>query len=1302
MKLIKILACLFFCSQNLCFASFSFEDTDITNQMQDPYRLWMLRAMIGKDFLTSVRFMGACGPVRGENDPHLSLIYDPIKIKRNIDIKKKKEICEKYDQSCEQEAIFYLEKQFCEIQIKIKALNKKRKQAELISEPPLSSATPFTPLLTIDPTQDLITKEIDELKKISLSIEDDLDTLQHIFDDAPYTAISAWLQMLFPSPNFMLLIANQRNKSPLTSLFLEENLKTLDTLIFRIANFQKQTAPGVKSNFETEIYQLLTTDAFLKFEGKSNKQKEAFRIEAQHFASILSHALQEEMRIANPVHMNQQLYPQNIVITSFFSYILSHLDATNLQKLGAIMKPHTQRTPHKKWGKEEYALWKEQSSLICYDTPYGQAQLAFMFNAYNIYDHLIPTLPTYRGGVRATGGPSFYDCGENALLSFFIILLNHQGMINLEIFHNISTSLGPKAAYLPFQKFVSFWKNSVQSIHMTQNLAVHHDWANVVSDLNTPHDPLPIVYVRDNRWELEGGLTNTINLIAHLIPDDVLNQTTINNDEAAKYKDPEARLMAIKLDRLCQLFSTQDYVFSWIDKQIDETDQVSGTNCTITFMINKVEAFEWFFGCNHVAITSCEPKQKKTWKQEIFLPVDAMHFIHAVPEFFAALMKESETISHETPNTFRLINLYNALNLNTKNIKKLIKSFLNQRIDPIFYPLIHRILVKYYPIYDAGPCAHLIKLIDKHQESPFFKYFFEHTSDEEQRQINIIRFQKNLGPHQPPEFYANLHLPYCFGSSLDNSIGIAVKNGNINALSFMMNQNCDVKAYNKKIPLLHIAIDNNDANMTTFLLQAHADTTLKNILGFSPLFVALMKNTNIHILKTLIEYKADVHERREDGSTLLHFFPVIGKHHDEILRYLLKQKADIHAIDHHGQTPLHRFVADPNTGFFSLNAERISLFLRYGANPHHPDMGSRTPLQIIPFYRNHLEIINTFLHHEIRLNPHNLQTRKLLRIAQRDFFNPIDFLVATNADINMPGGKDGTTLLHLESARNGSLIEELIEKKADMQAKTMSGMSVLVYAMRYSSPQTIEILLKHQPEPLPEDRRHLPLTTLIKYVPHIHKDEDGNNLLHLAMMDQKICCLKTLKKLMDHQTDIYYEKNHMGLTPIDIAFQYQTEEDIFKYAVEANKKKLQQFILSHRSIDLKGRHKNWIQIAIQHGRCALLEELLNQGADINTIDRNEKSPLYLATKASIPANQLRMMKLLLTRDAHVLPPTDDESPLHIAVSSSLNAVKMLLDHKADVNAISHKNRITPLHNAATVAIVRELLKQRADINAAES
>lgn len=1307
MRFINMLVCLYFFTQNLCFAFFHLEDTDITNQMQAPYRLWMLRAMVGTEFLTSIRFMGAYGPIRGENDPHSPLIYAPINVKLNLERKKKKEICEKYQQPCEQEAIVCLEKQLYDVQRKIKTWRKKRKTRTTTT----SDATPQS-LQVIDAAEDT-TRETNDLQRIHEELKDDLDILQQTFDDVPYTAISAWLQMLFPSPNFMHLIANQRNKTPLTSLFLEDNLQTLNTLIDRIAKFTTPMADG----FETEIYQLLTTNTFLKFEKKTNKHKAAFQTEARHFASILTKALQEEEQIANPDHLEQQLYPQDIVITAFFSYILFYLDATGFQKLSTLMKPCAQRTPHERWDIKNYELWKQQPSLLRYDTPYGEAQLAFMCKAYNIYDRLIPTLPKYRSGVRAMGGPSFYDCGENALLSFFIIVLNRQGFINPEVLDNISRTLGPKSAHPPFQKLRSFWQNRVQHVHMAQDLAVHNHWADVVSDLNTDHDPLPIIYLKDNRWEVKSGLINMMNLIAHLIPDDVLNQTTLSPHEAVKYRKNEIhRLMAIKLDRLCQLCSTENLVFSWVDKRINKTDQISGNTCTITFLIHNNKAFKWIFKKNHVEIESCEKDRKDTWKQEILLTHDFTHF---PPEFSTALTQQSPSSPGKKPRNFNLMCLYNPLNLiTTTAASQLIRFFLNTNIDPIFYPSMHRILIKSHPIYDAGPCAELIKLIDEYQESPFSKYFHDHLSDEERRQINIICFKQNLGVHQPPKFYAGLHLPYCFWDSFENPIDIAINNDNANALSFMVARNFDVNShYRQRIPL-HQAIIKNNLAITTLLLQANADTTCRNKDGFSPLFIALERHQNIHLLQQLIAYKADIHERRADGSTILHYFPILQNQSPKVLAYLLAQNADINATDHQHQIPLHHFVSSAQNSHF--NAQRITLFLTHGANPHHQDTFGRTPLQVVIFNRNlpsnsaanpqinPVKLIMAFLQHEISNNPHNPQIRELLRIAQREPFDPIDFLTASNADINMPGGADGKTLLHL--ATNPTCIDALIEKKANIQAKTRSGQSVLCHAINHHSYETICWLLKHQAKLSTEDRTHLNLKMLIEYAPHIDKDENGNNLFHLVMMDKNIASSREyLNKMIDCQIDIN-EKNNAGLTPLDIAFQYQTEEFLFNYALARNQEKLQNLILSHQSIDLKGRHKNWIHIAIGKIKDAIVKRLINQKADVNAMNKEGQSPLHVATELFTQDDRLRIMKLLLAHRANVLAPKGHETALHIAASSCLNAVRMLLNHGAQVNAISYNDHNKrPLHNAVSIEyshdqciITKELLDYDADINAQDN
>lgn len=130
-----------------------------------------------------------------------------------------------------------------------------------------------------------------------------------------------------------------------------------------------------------------------------------------------------------------------------------------------------------------------------------------------------------------------------------------------------------------------------------------------------------------------------------------------------------------------------------------------------------------------------------------------------------------------------------------------------------------------------------------------------------------------------------------------------------------------------------------------------------------------------------------------------------------------------------------------------------------------------------------------------------------------------------------------------------------------------------------------------------------------------------------------------------------------------------------------------------------------LQLAARNGQVAVMELLLNHGADINATANQERGQTALQMAAG--GGHLDAMKLLLDRGADINPtPVDigDWTALQAAAEGGhLDATKLLLDRGADINAApaSYDGR-TALQAAAGsghLDTVKLLIDRGADINA---
>jgi ankyrin repeat protein len=123
--------------------------------------------------------------------------------------------------------------------------------------------------------------------------------------------------------------------------------------------------------------------------------------------------------------------------------------------------------------------------------------------------------------------------------------------------------------------------------------------------------------------------------------------------------------------------------------------------------------------------------------------------------------------------------------------------------------------------------------------------------------------------------------------------------------------------------------------------------------------------------------------------------------------------------------------------------------------------------------------------------------------------------------------------------------------------------------------------------------------------------------------------------------------------------------------------------------------------ASKNGHVEVAQLLLEKGANINTADKGRATPLYEASKNG----HIKVVKLLLKKGADVkAADIYGSTPLHWASwMGHFEAVQLLLEKGADVKA-ANRGGWTPLHRASKsghVEVARLLLKKGADVNATD-
>ncbi len=338
---------------------------------------------------------------------------------------------------------------------------------------------------------------------------------------------------------------------------------------------------------------------------------------------------------------------------------------------------------------------------------------------------------------------------------------------------------------------------------------------------------------------------------------------------------------------------------------------------------------------------------------------------------------------------------------------------------------------------------------------------------------------------------------------------------------------------------------------------------------------------------------------------------------------------------------------------------------------------------------------------------------KLLRLLiQNDHFQVIDkileYIEENHTDelekIINTFDRNGETLLHFATeSNNKNIVEALLNKGSNPNAKDYIGCTPLHYAAQDGYKDIIEVLLNKGADlNTKDDTGWTPLYLaaqngygdIVKALLNkgadlnIKDDTDWTPLHSAAQSGYKDIVEALLNKGADPNT-----KDDTDWTPLHLAAQSG-----YKDVVEA---------LLNKGADPNTKDDtNWtpLHLAAQSGNKYIVEVLLNKGADFNAEDNTAWTPLHYAAQNG----NKDIVEILLSKGADFNAKTTDQgwTPLHIAAQYGYkNVIESLLNKGADFNTKTTNQGWTLLHIAAKNGhkdIVETLINKGADLNAEDN
>ena len=510
----------------------------------------------------------------------------------------------------------------------------------------------------------------------------------------------------------------------------------------------------------------------------------------------------------------------------------------------------------------------------------------------------------------------------------------------------------------------------------------------------------------------------------------------------------------------------------------------------------------------------------------------------------------------------------------------------------------------------------------------------------------------------------------------------------------------DINLKNDKFETpLQIACSVNLDKVAELLLEHGSQPNVKNAHdSYSPLHHA-GQNDNANLVKILLQYGADANIKCKDKPTPLHLAASLKSVHTA--QVLLEYGVEVEAIDVSGRTPL-------ASAALNGNLRMVRLLFKHGGSVHTKDTFGQTPLMLAVESIYHADtvtdkiaVVKTLLDDGSTVNATDEFGRSPLHYADNATRECFDLLLQYGADVNLPDVNKETPLHFAASAGNTDCIELLLEQGANVRALDRANRTPL-HAAAYYEGISVELLIQRGADVhLADKMGWLPLhLAAARGQFHaaevlIHNGSDANavdnkgrTVLHLAVRSGR---RELIEFLIIHGSDVN-AKDNSGRTVLGVINEYSLlhgEWNVFEAYLENGGN-------THAVDSVTGR--TTLHLAAVSRSVTVLDNLLNEGLDLEARDKNGDTPLHRAAARGTP----EMVQRLVDRRADLFAVNKKgQTPFLVSLAAaSKERSEILLKHGSNVEVID-KDGNTALHFAVLLpSLLKMIIKKGADVNAA--
>jgi len=478
---------------------------------------------------------------------------------------------------------------------------------------------------------------------------------------------------------------------------------------------------------------------------------------------------------------------------------------------------------------------------------------------------------------------------------------------------------------------------------------------------------------------------------------------------------------------------------------------------------------------------------------------------------------------------------------------------------------------------------------------------------------------------------------------------IAVQERRIALIPLLLAEGSEIfAADNNGITPFDLAVKSNDGTFN--LLITNETVNQRDSYGNTMLHCAVNNKATAEQIGRILDQRALVDSRNRAGDTALHI--AVRTNQKESGEYLISRGASIFSLNSAGESPLflalgtsnlREWIINPTTitardglgnnmlhyaAEWGLN-NAITMIIRSGIPVDSQNATGQTPL-FMATKSNNASTLKIFVDNNANLNARDSQGNSPLHAAVRwNAVTSVSYLISAGIDVDVHA-LNGNTPLHDSVTLNLPEIQALlISKGANLESKNIDGNTPLMEAVRGAYINSIDKLIASNADTSTRNIR-------------------GDTPLHIAVASERIDIINRLLK-----TGVsIHARNTKNRTP------FQMSLTISPKIVSA--------LLENNRINISDDFGNSVLHVALHERADdnVIRTIINQGARINAVDYNGKTPLRLA----LDYEMLEAAKIIADSGADpFITAADNRSPAEIAIAKGEVYLRAIFSGRA-INA----------------------------------